>query len=229
MQPAAGAEQAPRGSGACRQAHGAAPAAAGCARRPWRKRLPTAAVRSASSHGSALPAQGAGLRHLPGRPAVAAGRQRAGRAGQLRAQARRRRTWRRTATAASAPALACAPRVGPCTRRNASPDTLPPALRFCYPCISKWAEIENSCPFCKSRFGQLRRKRLPPAQALLGVDAAGELPGTYLDCTAVQERNQVGPGAPRGGVVGGCVAARQPPMCACSWGVHRGCRTAMPP
>ena len=62
--------------------------------------------------------------------------------------------------------------------------------RFCYPCISKWAEIENSCPFCKQRFGQLRRKRLPPARALVGADAAGELPGTYMDCTTVEERNQ---------------------------------------
>lgn len=69
----------------------------------------------------------------------------------------------------------------------------PPRIcrRFCFPCISKWAEIENSCPFCKQRFAQLRRKRLPPARALVGLDASGELPGTYVDCTAVEERNQV--------------------------------------
>ena len=67
----------------------------------------------------------------------------------------------------------------------------PPCRRFCFPCISKWSEIENSCPFCKQRFQQLRRKRLAPRRALLGVDAAGELPGTYLDCQPVEERNQV--------------------------------------
>ena len=74
------------------------------------------------------------------------------------------------------------PRVPPC---------LPPRHRFCFPCISKWSQIENSCPFCKQRFQQLRRKQLAPRRALLGVDTAGELPGTYLDCQPVEERNQV--------------------------------------
>lgn len=67
----------------------------------------------------------------------------------------------------------------------------PAAASFCYPCIAKWSEIENSCPSCRARFGRLRRKRLPPRGALLGVDANGELPGTYLDSHAVEERNQV--------------------------------------
>ena len=71
------------------------------------------------------------------------------------------------------------------------PPRLPPRHRFCFPCISKWSEIENSCPFCKQRFQQLRRKRLAPRRALLGVNTAGELPGTYLDCQPVEERNQV--------------------------------------
>ncbi len=66
--------------------------------------------------------------------------------------------------------------------------------RFCFPCISKWAQIENSCPFCKQRFEQLRRKRLAPRSVLLaggGLDPNSQLPGTYVDCQQVEERNQV--------------------------------------
>ncbi|KAL4423312.1 hypothetical protein ABPG77_006107 [Micractinium sp. CCAP 211/92] len=62
--------------------------------------------------------------------------------------------------------------------------------RFCYPCIAKWAEIENSCPFCKKRFARLRRKRLAPRAALAGLDASAELPGVYLDTQQVEQRNQ---------------------------------------
>lgn len=58
---------------------------ASCCRRSqpcgWRRQPTPGAALSTGSHGRALPAQGAGLRHLPGRPALAAGRQRAGRAG----------------------------------------------------------------------------------------------------------------------------------------------------
>lgn len=81
----------------------------------------------------------------------------------------------------------------------------PPPCSFCYPCIAEWAGIENSCPFCKQRFTQLRRKQLPPKAALLGLRAAGELPGTYLDCQPVEERNQVGAGVLMGGALGGGV------------------------
>ena len=35
--------------------------------------------------------------------------------------------------------------------------------RFCFPCIKQWSEIENRCPFCKSRFGVIRRKQLEAA------------------------------------------------------------------
>lgn len=79
--------------------------------------------------------------------------------------------------------------------------------RFCFPCISKWAEIENSCPFCKQRFAQLRRKRLAPRSVLLaggGLDPAGELPGTYVDCQQVEERNQASPAS-----WGACAARRR--------------------
>lgn len=66
--------------------------------------------------------------------------------------------------------------------------------RFCFPCISKWAAIENSCPFCKQRFARLRRKRLAPRDVLLagaGLDPTSELPGVYVDTQQVEERNQV--------------------------------------
>lgn len=89
------------------------------------------------------------------------------------------------------------PFLGHSSFRHPSSATLAPHVagrRFCFPCISKWAEIENSCPSCRARFAALRRKRLPPRRALLGIDANGELPGTYLADQAVEERNQVGPG-----------------------------------
>lgn len=66
--------------------------------------------------------------------------------------------------------------------------------------ITKWAEIENSCPFCKQRFARLRRKRLAPRAALAGLDPSAELPGVYLDTQEVEQRNQVGWGSPRGSV-----------------------------
>lgn len=61
-----------------------------------RRRQPTAAgaqkrSNAARSHGVAVSAQGASVRHLPGRPAVRGGRGRAGRAGQLCTQASRGR------------------------------------------------------------------------------------------------------------------------------------------
>ncbi|KAK9829772.1 hypothetical protein WJX72_007809 [[Myrmecia] bisecta] len=72
---------------------------------------------------------------------------------------------------------------------------------FCHPCITQWAEIETRCPFCKSRFTQIQRKRLDlDALADAGDDALGEgdgdavirqrWPGTVLETTVVPERNQ---------------------------------------
>jgi hypothetical protein len=73
---------------------------------------------------------------------------------------------------------------------------LVPPLRcsFCHPCIARWSEIENSCPFCKQRFKRLRRKRLAPRAVLLaggGLGPDSELPGVYEDSQDVEERNQV--------------------------------------
>lgn len=72
---------------------------------------------------------------------------------------------------------------------HSAPDVAP--TRFCFPCISRWAEVENSCPFCKTRFSWLRRKRLAGRAALLAADPNAPLPGQYLESKAVEERNQV--------------------------------------
>ena len=58
--------------------------------------------------------------------------------------------------------------------------------RFCFPCIVRWAEIENRCPFCKARFRSVRRKLLEPASpAAAGSSprwsAVHELPGTVVE------------------------------------------------
>ena len=85
----------------------------------------------------------------------------------------------------------------------ATPDALPspanagsPRLwhalprRFCFPCIVRWAEIENRCPFCKARFRSVRRKLLEPASpAAAGSSprwsAVRELPGTVVEVLLV--------------------------------------------
>lgn len=61
--------------------------------------------------------------------------------------------------------------------------------RFCYPCISKWSEIETKCPFCKLRFRTLTRLRL---DAPLEGDccAKGRLAGTVVSKVEVPEKDQ---------------------------------------
>ncbi len=74
-----------------------------------------------------------------------------------------------------------------------APTPVPLALpgRLCYPCVSRWAEIESRCPFCKLRFTWLRRKQLAGREELAGADPNAPLPGRYLDSKQVEERNQV--------------------------------------
>lgn len=64
--------------------------------------------------------------------------------------------------------------------------------KFCWSCISRWAEIETTCPFCKARFSQLRRKQLAPgAEAIAKSNPNSELPGIYIDTLqTLPERNQ---------------------------------------
>ena len=121
-----------------------------------------------------------GLRHLPGRGAG--------------------RDWRaRLVLPPVSPLLppscsCCTSQPARRSRRRAARATgaSPPSTRrFCFPCITRWAEVENTCPFCKSRFSRLRRKRLAPKEALVGLDPLAELPGEYLDTQTVQQRNQV--------------------------------------
>lgn len=76
--------------------------------------------------------------------------------------------------------------------RLSSPQLLPRCCRFHHTCISRWAEIESKCPFCKERFATLRRKQLAPgAAAVARSNPNTELPGVYLDSLAVPERDQV--------------------------------------
>jgi hypothetical protein len=47
---------------------------------------------------------------------------------------------------------------------------------FCFPCIQKWAEIENSCPYCKQEFTRIVEKRVPTKTAAYSESAT---PGVY--------------------------------------------------
>ncbi|CAL8466684.1 g6220 [Coccomyxa elongata] len=64
---------------------------------------------------------------------------------------------------------------------------------FCFPCISKWAEIESRCPFCKARFTTLTHKLLGDTLRSEDEDTAaggsGEQ-GKVLQVLHVPERNQ---------------------------------------
>lgn len=67
--------------------------------------------------------------------------------------------------------------------------------RYCYPCISKWAEIESKCPFCKLRFSKIVRKLLASPNKLAAATGDEDrlqaaLPGTVLETEFIPERNQ---------------------------------------
>lgn len=52
--------------------------------------------------------------------------------------------------------------------------------RFCWPCITAWAERESRCPLCKRRFGSISRKALyagDPFNATAGAAAAAAAAG----------------------------------------------------
>ncbi|BDA41022.1 probable PHD and RING finger domain-containing protein 1 at N-terminal half [Coccomyxa sp. Obi] len=64
---------------------------------------------------------------------------------------------------------------------------------FCFPCISKWAQIESRCPFCKARFTTLTHKLLGDTPRSEDDDTAtggsGEQ-GKVLQVLHIPERNQ---------------------------------------
>lgn len=62
--------------------------------------------------------------------------------------------------------------------------------RFCYPCISKWSEIESKCPFCKVRFTRVTRKRLLSPSKAARTAPGQPLPGEVLQTDVIPERNQ---------------------------------------
>ena len=71
------------------------------------------------------------------------------------------------------------------------------AYRFCFPCASKWAEIDNRCPACRESFTQITRKRLEPEGGHGDTDGeegggpAKKLRGNVLETCEVSERRQV--------------------------------------
>jgi hypothetical protein len=66
--------------------------------------------------------------------------------------------------------------------------------RFCFLCIIKWSETENTCPFCKVRFTCIAKKRLNPGQEDAEEDASNstlqQLSGRVLDRCVVQKKTQ---------------------------------------
>ena len=59
--------------------------------------------------------------------------------------------------------------------------------RFCFSCIEKWAERENSCPLCKVRFTKIerlnksRRKGQTNTKKVKKRDQRSDLPGAALE------------------------------------------------
>lgn len=62
--------------------------------------------------------------------------------------------------------------------------------RFCFTCITKWAEIESKCPFCKVRFSLIAHKRLASPGKLQSAPLHGPLPGEVVSVENIPERDQ---------------------------------------
>ncbi|KAK9916458.1 hypothetical protein WJX75_002842 [Coccomyxa subellipsoidea] len=64
---------------------------------------------------------------------------------------------------------------------------------FCFPCISRWAEIESRCPFCKARFTTITHKLLGKADPAAARQDQNDGQGSQdkiLQVLPVPERNQ---------------------------------------
>ena len=60
-----------------------------------------------------------------------------------------------------------------------------PDCRYCFTCISKWAQLDSRCPLCIERFRTITHKVLPQG----GEDAGGKV----LEVLDIPERTQVRP------------------------------------
>ena len=62
--------------------------------------------------------------------------------------------------------------------------------RFCFECINKWREIENSCPCCKLRFTTIFKKVVASPSKLSRLLPTSTVPGTIVGVEECQETNQ---------------------------------------
>lgn len=60
--------------------------------------------------------------------------------------------------------------------------------KFCFSCIEKWADRENTCPLCKERFSKIERVHKPPSRKRKGDSATS--PTRHRNTKKVKNRSQ---------------------------------------
>ena len=61
--------------------------------------------------------------------------------------------------------------------------------KFCFTCIEKWADRENTCPLCKERFTKIERVHKPPSRKRKG-DNSSATPTRQRNTKRVKNRSQ---------------------------------------
>jgi len=61
--------------------------------------------------------------------------------------------------------------------------------KFCFSCIEKWADRENTCPLCKERFTKIERVHKPPSRKRKG-DNSSATPPRQRNTKRVKNRSQ---------------------------------------
>jgi hypothetical protein len=61
--------------------------------------------------------------------------------------------------------------------------------KFCFSCIEKWADRENTCPLCKERFSKIERVHKPPSRKRKG-DSSSATPPRQRNTKRVKNRSQ---------------------------------------
>ena len=61
---------------------------------------------------------------------------------------------------------------------------------YCFDCIAQWAERENTCPQCKSRFSEIKRVNKMKKKRGKGSPTGGESCSSSANVKKVKDRDQ---------------------------------------